>query len=74
MKKIKIIPLILLAVALSACRQSFNQHKHPILKTNAPINTAVKEAFDAWQAGNSKTWLSHFTADVSCLMIIQGIF
>lgn len=33
------------------------------MDTSKLINSIVKQAFDAWQKGDSKTFLSYFTAD-----------
>lgn len=66
----KIIILLLLASCLNSCGQLFKDHKHQILKsieTNKLSNLIVKNAFEAWQEGNSTKWLSFFTDDAELL-------
>ncbi len=44
----------------SSNKQSNNQNK---MDTSKLTNSTVKAAFDAWQNGDAKTFLSYFTAD-----------
>ena len=39
------------------------QQKQEIMDTGKLTNPIVKAAFDAWQKGDAKLWLSFFTAD-----------
>ena len=69
----KIINLLLItfsAISYTACGQSTTQkletkttQKNKKMDTNKLTNETVKKAFDAWQSGDSKTFLSFFTAD-----------
>ncbi len=64
-----LLPLMLLS--LLACGQTNETNTN--IKTNNNMNTdqltnhTVKAAFEAWQAGDSKTFLSMFTADAKLL-------
>lgn len=40
-----------------------SQQKQEIMDTGKLTNPIVKAAFDAWQKGDAKLWLSFFTAD-----------
>lgn len=69
----KILPMItVLAVSLSfkACGQSKTSKSETTtiketqkMDTDKLTNATVKAAFDAWQNGDSKTFLSYFAAD-----------
>lgn len=57
-------------ISLSACGQTIPKktetktiQKNNKMDTSKLINETVKKAFDAWQSGDSKTFLSFFTAD-----------
>lgn len=68
--------LIILSVCsmLSACGQTTNQKSNNTtnqtkktnnMDTSKLINSTVKAAFDVWQNGDAKTFLSFFTADAT---------
>ncbi|SEP31050.1 nuclear transport factor 2 family protein [Niastella yeongjuensis] len=69
------IPTILIAFALlTGCmgaeaqkEKINNQSKNISMDTSKLSNPTVKAAFEAWQAGDSKLWLSFFTADAQLL-------
>ncbi|AZA53995.1 hypothetical protein EG348_13800 [Chryseobacterium sp. G0201] len=70
MKTFPMITVLAVSLSLTACGQSKTQktEKTTIKKiqkmdTNKLTNKTVKAAFDAWQNGDSKTFLSNFTAD-----------
>ena len=66
---------ILTAVALltgcmgaAAQKEKNNNNSKTIsMDTSKLTNPTVKAAFQAWQAGDSKLWLSYFTADAQLL-------
>ncbi len=64
MRTFKIINLLLLTCILHACGQigSHSHTKHN-MDTNHITNNTVRLAFEAWQKGDSKLWLSFFTED-----------
>jgi hypothetical protein len=67
---IKIVFIALLACGLSACGQFYKNHNHrtaTTMNTTILTNHVVKDAFNAWQQGDSKLWLSHFTEDAKLL-------
>lgn len=68
--KILIITAFAVCFSLTACGQSKTQKtktttikKTQKMDTNKLTNETVRTAFDAWQTGDSKTFLSFFTAD-----------
>jgi len=68
MKAANFITSILLACSLTACGQFYKDHKHQsltVMDTNKLKNNLVKAAFEAWQKGDSKQWLSFFTNDAA---------
>lgn len=68
MKKLKAFTAILSLLGLTACAQ-FNkkQPQTATMDTSKITNSTVKAAFEAWQKGDSKLWLSFFTADARLL-------
>lgn len=56
-----IFPLLL--ISLTACGQSSETKTNTKMNTDQLTNANVKDAFEAWQAGDNKTFLSMFTAD-----------
>lgn len=54
-------------LSFTACGQTTSPKTSTTSKnkmdTSKLINSIVKQAFDAWQKGDSKTFLSYFTAD-----------
>ncbi len=71
MKTRTLITILIVSFSLTACGQSKTQKKEITIKkaqkmdTSKLINETVKNAFEAWQAGDSKTFLSYFTADAT---------
>lgn len=70
MNRVKYIIIFLTALNLSACGQTTTKEQNPKsefnnnkMDTNKLTNSTVKQAFDAWQKGDSKTFLAFFTAD-----------
>ncbi len=70
MIKVLFITAFAVCCSLTACGQSKTQKtettaikKTQKMNTNKLTNETVKAAFDAWQNGDSKTFLSYFTAD-----------
>jgi hypothetical protein len=67
MQKISIIIMLaILCTAQQSCSQKVkpvSPQKQIIMDTSKLTNPTVKAAFDAWQKGDSKTFLSFFTAD-----------
>lgn len=66
MNKLSCILLLFTSINFTACGQSKSQEQK--IKTNKMdvsklTNETVKKAFDAWQNGDSKTFLSYFIAD-----------
>ncbi len=68
--KNSILLLLIFCLTLTACgqkKQSFNyknlQKSNIKMGTSKLINITVKEAFNAWQEGNSEKFLSYFTTD-----------
>lgn len=72
MKKLPIITVLAVSLSFTACGQSKTQKtetttikKTQKMDTNKLTNETVKAAFEAWQNGDSKTFLSYFTADAT---------
>lgn len=70
MKILQFITFLAVSLSITACVQSKTQKTETIKKTqnmdtNKLTNETVKAAFDAWQNGDSKTFLSYFTADAT---------
>ncbi len=72
MKTIPIITVLFISLSLTACGQSKTQKtetttikKTQTMDTNKLTNETAKSAFDAWQNGDSKTFLSYFTEDAT---------
>jgi len=70
MKTRTLITILIVSFSLTACGQSKTQKTTTIKKvqkmdTSKLTNETVKNAFEAWQAGDSKTFLSYFTADAT---------
>jgi hypothetical protein len=66
MKLSKIVCLLILTCSLSSCGQIHKNHKHQNLskmESEKLKNVTVKAAFNAWQNGDSKLWISFFTND-----------
>lgn len=67
------IPIILIVVALltgctgAEAQKKNNNSKPTFMDTSKLTNPTVKAAFQAWQQGDSKQWLSYFTADAQLL-------
>ncbi len=65
MKMRCLLPLLLLN--LTACGQASKTNTNTLktqkMNTDQLTNPSVKSAFEAWQAGDSKTFLSMFSAD-----------
>jgi hypothetical protein len=67
------IPFILIAFALltgctgAEAQKEKNNSKTTSMDTSKLTNPTVKAAFQAWQEGDSKLWLSYFTADAQLL-------
>lgn len=69
--KISNLLILFLALSFSACGQSTKPKsntntkttKKIMIDTNKLTNETVKKAFEAWQNGDSKTFLSFFTDD-----------
>jgi len=58
--------IALLCLAQQACGQQTKdrtQQKQKTMETSKLTNKTVKAAFDAWQKGDSQTFLSFFTTD-----------
>lgn len=61
-----IVIAAILCMALQACGQETKnrtQQKQGTMDTGKLTNATIKAAFDAWQKGDSKTFLSFFTTD-----------
>lgn len=72
MKTLLIITVLAVSLSLTTCGQSKTQKKETTtikktqkMDTNKLTNETVKFAFEAWQNGDSKTFLSYFTADAT---------
>lgn len=67
MNKVIYMFCILATLSFRACGQSNTKQNSTIkttkMDTSKLTNETVKKAFDAWQSGDSKTFLSYFTAD-----------
>lgn len=74
--KLKTIIFFLICLSLTACGQNKTPktetksetktiQKNNKMDTGKLTNETVKKAFDAWQSGDSKTFLSLFTADAT---------
>jgi hypothetical protein len=67
MNKIICTFCILSALSFTACGQTNTKQKWTIKNNKMDIskltNQTVKKAFDAWQNGDSKTFLSYFTTE-----------
>lgn len=68
MKIVNFIFVALSAIGSPACGQSTVQNteitqKNNIMDTSKLTNETVKKAFNAWQSGDGKTFLSFFTVD-----------
>ena len=68
MKSIKLLLIVFSVISVTACGQNKNQnsdHKNrkkiDKMDTGKITNQNVKQAFEAWQSGDSKTFLSFFT-------------
>lgn len=62
--------MLLLACGLSACGQRYQNHTHQKVEemdTKKINNALVKSAVEAWQQGDSESWLSFFTDDAELL-------
>jgi hypothetical protein len=60
------ISILLLTGSLATCGQIQNKNnsqQNTFMDTSKLTNPVAKAAFEAWQQGNSKGWLSHFTPD-----------
>ena len=67
-KSIIIILAAVLCTAQQSCGQKTKksaQQKNTTMDTSKLTNTTVKAAFDAWQKGDGKTFLSFFTSDAT---------
>lgn len=68
MKRIATTLLFITSIPLSACSQPEKKDKKTQtqpenrMDTSKLINSTVKQAFEAWQNGDSQTFLSYFTA------------
>ncbi|MGG5210608.1 nuclear transport factor 2 family protein [Chryseobacterium sp. MIQD13] len=70
MKKLKFFMSLLLMWSLMGCAQTSknkSQQKIVMMDTNKITNNTAKEAFEAWQKGDSQLWLSFFTPDAKLL-------
>lgn len=70
MLKLKILFAILITCSLAACGQINKHQQHKTITqmdTNKISNPIAKQAFLAWQEGNSEKWISYFTADATLL-------
>ncbi|WP_426276768.1 hypothetical protein ACN9MN_16530 [Chryseobacterium sp. S-02] len=72
MKTLPIITVLAVSLSLTACGQTKTQKTEPAtikktqkMDTNKLTNETVKAAFDAWQNGDSKTFLSFFTENAT---------
>lgn len=72
MKLIQFLLITFSAAGITACGQSTSPQKqiktiqkNNKMDTSKLTNETVKKAFDAWQTGDSKMFLSLFTADAS---------
>lgn len=72
MKILQLITVLAVSLSLTACGQSKTQKtetttikKTQNMDTDKLTNETVKAAFDAWQNGDSKTFLSYFTEDAT---------
>ncbi|GAA4161034.1 hypothetical protein GCM10022217_26050 [Chryseobacterium ginsenosidimutans] len=72
MKIINLLLITFFAISFTACGQSTTQRtesktiqKNNKMDTSKLTNEIVKKAFDAWQSGDSKTFLSFFIADTT---------
>jgi hypothetical protein len=67
MKKTLYTLCIFTVFSLTACGQTTTKQNSTIKSNKMDIskltNETIKKAFDAWQSGDSKTFLSYFTAD-----------
>ncbi|MCT4122289.1 nuclear transport factor 2 family protein [Elizabethkingia anophelis] len=72
MKLIKLLFITFSTISFTACGQNKTKktetkiiQKNNRMDTSKLTNETVKKAFDAWQSGDSKTFLSLFTADAT---------
>ncbi|MCT3897582.1 hypothetical protein HZQ13_05670 [Elizabethkingia anophelis] len=72
MKTLPMITVLALSLSLIVCGQNKNQksetktiQKNNKMDTSKLTNEIVKQAFEAWQSGDSKTFLSFFTAEAT---------
>lgn len=68
MKTFALIVVLGYSLSFTACGQTANsdkktEQKNNKMNTDQLTNNMVKEAFDAWQKGDSKAFLSFFTAE-----------
>ncbi len=66
MKLSKIVCLLILTCSLYSCGQIHKNHKHQNIskmESEKLKNVVAKDAFEAWQKGDSKLWFSFFTND-----------
>lgn len=68
MKIVNFMFVTILAIGSTACGQSMTQKieippKNNMMDTSKLTNETVKKAFNAWQSGDGKTFLSFFTVD-----------
>ncbi|TPN87204.1 hypothetical protein [Aquimarina algicola] len=59
------IYILMMVSFFSACGQQENRERKGATSTDVDMitNNTIKQAFEAWQRGNSKLWLSFFTKD-----------
>lgn len=70
MKNFKILTVVFLLFNLTACGQTNgkkSQQKIAKMDTEKITNAIVRAAFEAWQKGDEKLWLSYFSKDVKLL-------
>jgi len=72
MKIIHLLFIVFSVISTTACGQNKSQksetktiQKNNKMDTNKLTNETVKKAFEAWQNGDSKTFLSFFAADAT---------
>ena len=66
-KSISMVFFFLLTCSVAACGQTENNNNNreiKVMDTSKLTNNIVKAAFQAWQQGDTKLWLSYFTDDV----------